>query len=422
MNIYLAGPIFTQRDIDWNQKLANGIRKAYPGSNLYLAQENKSINDKSKFADSKAIFDGDFARLKEADILIATISGDMPPIGTSCEVAIYSEIIAENPDCGKRLICLYDDTRDMTINKEKAIYASSNIAENQTCYTNLLLIGAAKRNGIIVRDEQQLFEYIEAIYDDDCEKLKTSGIYCFTNRLNNKKYIGQSIDLNRRIKEHWSHHGIKHNSAIDLALEKYGHDIFTVEILEFCSREELNNKESYWIKTLNTIAPNGYNLTNGGDHTFVLSNCKQVSCYDIEGNKIKTFNSINDACREYGLIDSTISFCCQEKDGYKSCGGMIWRYGDKETIMTPEIKSGPFSKKKIYCYDRVSKKLIKEYSHSKEAAIDIGKENGESNIRAACRGKFYYVYGYIWSEYKWEVAPDNYKQLNYNKYQVIEGA
>ena len=104
MNIYLAGPIFTQRDIDWNQKLANGIRKAYPGSNLYLAQENKSINDKSKFADSKAIFDGDFARLKEADILIATISGDMPPIGTSCEVAIYSEIIAENPDCDKRLI------------------------------------------------------------------------------------------------------------------------------------------------------------------------------------------------------------------------------------------------------------------------------------------------------------------------------
>ena len=101
MRAYLAGPIFTQRDMDWNQKLAKGIRKAYPGIELYLAQENKTINDKSKFADSKAIFDGDFARLKEADILIATISGDMPPIGTSCEVAIYSEMIAENPDCGK---------------------------------------------------------------------------------------------------------------------------------------------------------------------------------------------------------------------------------------------------------------------------------------------------------------------------------
>ena len=416
MKAYLAGPIFTQRDMDWNQKLAKGIRKAYPGIELYLAQENKTINDKSKFADSKAIFDGDFARLKEADILIATISGDMPPIGTSCEVAIYSEMIAENPDCSKRMICLYDDTRDMTINEEKASYASSNIAENQTCYTNLLLIGAAKRNGIIVRDEQQLFEYIEALYEEDCQKLKTSGIYCFTNQINNKKYVGQGIDINRRLKEHWNHHGIEHNSAIDLALEKYGHEIFTTDVLEFCSKDELNDREAYWIETLKTTAPNGYNLTKGGDYTFVLSNCKQVSCYDIEGNKIKTFNSINDACREYGLIDNVISSCCKEKDGYKSSGGMVWRYGAEEKISISPIKTGSAAKKKIYCYDKTTKNFIKEYSCSKDAAIDLGKDNGESNIRAACRGRFYYVYGYIWSEYKWDVAPDNYKQLNYNKY------
>lgn len=420
MKAYLAGPIFTQRDMDWNQKLAKGIRKAYPGINLYLAQENKSINDKSKFADSKAIFDGDFARLKEADLLIATISGDMPPIGTSCEVAIYSEMIAENPNCGKRMICLYDDTRDMTINKEKADYAACNIAENQTCYTNLLLIGAAKRNGIIVRDEQQLFEYIRELYNDDCEQLKTSGIYCFVNQINNKKYVGQSIDLNRRLKEHWNHCGIAHNSAIDLALEKYGHEIFTTEILELCKPEELNDREAYWIETLNTISPNGYNLTKGGDYTFVLSNCKQVSCYDIEGNRIKTFSSINEACREYGLVDNVISFCCQEKKGYKSCGGMIWRYGCEENILIPDIKTGAAAKKKIYCYDKTNKKFIKEYSHAKEAAQELGKEDGASNIRAACRGKFYYVYGYIWSEYKWDVAPDNYKQLNYNRY--LEGA
>lgn len=99
---------------------------------------------------------------------------------------------------------------------------------------------------------------------------------------------------------------------------------------------------------------------------------------------------------------------------------MIWRYGCEENILIPDIKTGAAAKKKIYCYDKTNKKFIKEYSHAKEAAQELGKEDGASNIRAACRGKFYYVYGYIWSEYKWDVAPDNYKQLNYNRY--LEGA
>lgn len=417
MNAYLAGPIFTQRDMDWNEKLANGIRKAYPGANLYLAQENKSINDKKNFADSKAIFDGDFARLKKADTLIATISGDIPPIGTSCEVAIFSEMIQQNPSSNKRLICLYDDTRDMTINSQKAEYAQTHIAENQTCYTNLLLIGAAKRSGIIVRDEQQLFEYINCLYNEDCKKLQNKiGIYCFTNRLNGKQYVGQSTDINRRLKEHWRHEGIGHNSAIDLALEKYGNDYFYTSILEYCEKEELNKKEEYWINKLNSIAPNGYNLTKGGDYSYVMANCKQTSCYDLDGALIETFDSIIEGAKKYNLVDSTISFCCQEKDGYKTVGGMIWRYGAEENIEVPLISSGSASKKRVYCYDKNTKKLICSYEHAKKAAEALGKKDGTGNIRAACRGKFYYVYGYIWSEFEWEVAPDNFKQLNYNKF------
>lgn len=417
MKAYLAGPIFTQRDMDWNVKMAQAIRAAYPGIDLYLAQENKSINDKTKFADSKAIFDGDFARLKEADLLIATVSGDMPPIGTTCEVAIFSQMIQDNPSSGKRMICLYDDTRDMTINDEKAKFASLNIAENQTCYTNLLLIGAAKRSGIIVQDIQQLYEYIADWYREDCNQLKTSGIYCFTNRLNNKKYIGQSIDLNRRLKEHWNCHGIEHNSAIDLAIEKYGAEYFVTEILEFCDTTQLNERESYWIKHYDTIAPDGYNLTKGGDYTAVLSTLKTVSCYDIDGNKIATFPSIVEACKAYNLIDSTVSFCCQEKDGFRSCGGMFWRYGDQEQIKITKPSTEKMAKKTIYCYDKVTKKLLQEYPSAKDACLALNiNPQGVGNIRACCRGKFYYGYGYIWSDIKWDIAPDNYKKLNEQHY------
>lgn len=49
------------------------------------------------------------------------------------------------------------------------------------------------------------------------------------------------------------------------AILKYGKDSFTVEKLIECKNQmELNTQEQYWISHLNTLAPNGYNLSNGG--------------------------------------------------------------------------------------------------------------------------------------------------------------
>lgn len=52
------------------------------------------------------------------------------------------------------------------------------------------------------------------------------------------------------------------------AVNKYGKDNFTVELLESCnSREELNSKEIYWIAELNSRDPDiGYNLAEGGNY------------------------------------------------------------------------------------------------------------------------------------------------------------
>ena len=68
--------------------------------------------------------------------------------------------------------------------------------------------------------------------------------------------------LKKRIREH------KNNtkSLIGRALHKYGEENFVWVVLEECdSREQLDEREIYWIKTLNTKAPNGYNLTDGGE-------------------------------------------------------------------------------------------------------------------------------------------------------------
>lgn len=88
-------------------------------------------------------------------------------------------------------------------------------------------------------------------------------IYKITNNVNGKLYIGQTT---HSLKKRWGEHcrGIP-NTAIKSAIKKYGKDSFTIEQLDTANTtDELNEKEIYWIEKLNTVTPNGYNLTHGG--------------------------------------------------------------------------------------------------------------------------------------------------------------
>jgi hypothetical protein len=86
-------------------------------------------------------------------------------------------------------------------------------------------------------------------------------IYCITNTLNGKKYIGQTVqDVSRRVHRHKTG-----PYAIGNAYRKYGEENFKVEILfNSFDVEYLNNAEKSLIKVYNTIYPNGYNLMEGG--------------------------------------------------------------------------------------------------------------------------------------------------------------
>ena len=93
------------------------------------------------------------------------------------------------------------------------------------------------------------------------------GIYKITNKINGKAYVGQSNDINRRFKEHQTCGG-RSRIPLDLAIEKYGKDNFLYEVLEECSIEDLNQKETYWITLLETHL-NGYNCNLGGDQASI---------------------------------------------------------------------------------------------------------------------------------------------------------
>jgi len=113
-----------------------------------------------------------------------------------------------------------------------------------------------------------------------------SGIYFYKNEINNKMYVGQSRDIQKRIYVHNFRlsKGIDDSIRLQNSVIKYGLSNFSWGVLEFCSESELDNKEIYWIEHLNTLSPRGYNLRNGGSYGKHSKETKQQIRDSTKGN------------------------------------------------------------------------------------------------------------------------------------------
>lgn len=101
------------------------------------------------------------------------------------------------------------------------------------------------------------------------------GIYKLTSPLG-KVYIGQSKNIKQRL-NNYKKLRCKKQPAIYNALIKYGSESFKFEIIEECEKEFLNELEQFYIKKFNSLSPNGYNLTTGGD-CYELSKESKLNC------------------------------------------------------------------------------------------------------------------------------------------------
>lgn len=93
-----------------------------------------------------------------------------------------------------------------------------------------------------------------------------TGIYKLTNKINGKCYIGQSVDIKKRLENHMCLNGAKYpgqvayNYPLYRAMRKYGRENFESEVLENCEVEDLAERELHYIKKYNSVK-NGYNQT-----------------------------------------------------------------------------------------------------------------------------------------------------------------
>lgn len=203
-------------------------------------------------------------------------------------------------------------------------------------------------------------------------------VYKYTNIINNKVYIGQTIDEEKR-KEKWREINSPYaGSYINRAREKYGIASFSYEVIieifdedRASLKKRLNTLEIKYIAEYRSSEEEfGYNLTTGGG----ASGRKQIVTNEARKNMSIAQKGIKKPMSEEGKRNIS-----EAHKGKKS----PWRY------------------KKVCQLDKETGELIKIWDSLTEAAASFG-DNRVSNLTYAIRGKYRHKFyrGYKWVYYE----------------------
>lgn len=193
-------------------------------------------------------------------------------------------------------------------------------------------------------------------------------IYKITNSVNDKVYIGETISLGKRWKQHLSAARVgKSKQYIHNAMRKYNIENFTVEIIAIApDRKVLNYLERFFINVYESnLKENGYNIARGGygggkagyKHTesakqkiSLASKGKSYPCSEETRKKIsdtrtkqsvtqmsqtgetKTYDSLRTASKITDINIYCIRMCCKGKR--KTAGGFMWIYATPSNIIS----------------------------------------------------------------------------------------
>ena len=212
-------------------------------------------------------------------------------------------------------------------------------------------------------------------------------IYMYTNKINGKKYVGQTTDFNRRCKQRmndtFNNNKSDYYFPIHNAIRKYGIDNFEITILKENLKTQclMNLYECYYIEKYNTLSKNGngYNIADGGSNGFTLA-----------GKTDEEINEWKNKLSEY-RTGTTLSEETKEKIRNAQIGEKNHFYGKHHTEETirklSEINKGLHNGEKNYMYGRKhTEEALKKMSvnHSKDKVVAINKKDGTIYIKNNC--------------------------------------
>lgn len=193
--------------------------------------------------------------------------------------------------------------------------------------------------------------------------MKICGIYCWTNKTNNKKYIGLSKDIYKRWIKHIQNANLGVKGKFYNAVRKYSESTFIKEILEICdiniSNNDLLEKEKTYILKFDTLK-NGYNtvLDYGNTITYnpnkidignkISKTKKELNkSWIYKGNKTKCINADKlDTFLQNSWILGRIEFTQIHKDNISTVLKDKWKNGYTHKSEALEIMSNTFKGKK----------------------------------------------------------------------------
>ncbi|MEW5569609.1 GIY-YIG nuclease family protein [Rossellomorea marisflavi] len=241
----------------------------------------------------------------------------------------------------------------------------------------------------------------------------TSNIYLITNKLNNKKYVGQSICISERWKRHRIDYKKYTNRYLYRAMNKYGIDSFKFEVIESgIPLKEIHNREIFYIKAFKTRVPLGYNMTDGGegsinritsDETKERIRLKMVGKIPSQEARAKMSKAHKNRYKDIEEREKTRQHNLKNTSAIKKATETIKLYNESLSYdeKVSRAKHAVKSRSHKLSAQSLTDNSILHFNSIREASRWVREHTEYSkachtNISKACRGKLDYVYGYKW--------------------------
>ena len=216
------------------------------------------------------------------------------------------------------------------------------------------------------------------------------GIYKITNQINGKIYIGQSIDIKNRWKQHIGEakQG-RYNTRLYNALRKYNIDNFTFEVIEECKSTELNEREIYWIEYYQSYVPAiGYNMNTGGLNFFKIKPEIIYYLWDSGKSVGEIAEELKDKIAKSTIRKYLYSYPNYSKEESKRREGMLKALKYNNSFDRDDLQN-----KVIKQYD-IFGNFIKDWNTIRQVEREL--DICHTSISNALQGKTLQAHGYQW--------------------------